>query len=172
MSFCCPQPPRHGHPWPRRARGFTLIELALVLMVLGLLSAYGLPKMLNTAPLGLHGQADLLAADLQRVQWMATTGNASLCVALAPGRYSVHTHASSCNVGTPITDPITRSPFVVSLPGRTSVTDTVSSVPLVFNSWGQPSRAGAFVWASLDTGSTVSVQVKPVTGWVSLSSTP
>jgi type II secretory pathway pseudopilin PulG len=149
-----------------------LVELALVLMVLGLLSAYGVPKMLNTAPLGLNGQADLMAADLRRVQWMATTGNASLCVALAPGQYSVHTYVSSCNVGTPLTDPSTRSPFVVSLPGRTTLTDTVSSAPLVFNSWGQPSRAGAFVWASLDTASTVTVQVKPVTGWVSLSSTP
>jgi type II secretory pathway pseudopilin PulG len=149
-----------------------LVELAVVLMVLGLLSAYGLPKILNTAPLGLRGQADLMAADLRRVQWMATTGNASLCMALAPGQYSVHTHTSACNLGAPITDPSTRSPFVVSLPARTTVTDTVSSVPLFFNSLGQPSRAAAYRWASMDTGTAVTVQVKPVTGWVSLGTTP
>lgn len=157
---------------PQCVAGFTLIELALVLVIMGILSAYGVPKLLSSTSMTLSAQADLMASDLRRVQWMATTGNLSLCVAVTSSQYSAHLFTTTCNVGTPITDPLTRSPFVVVLPTRNSLTDTVSSSPLYFNSLGQPSRQGAFRLASLDTSSTVTVNVTPVTGFVSNTTAP
>jgi len=153
-------------------QGFTLIELALVLVIMGILSAYGVPKLLKSTSLTLNTQADLMASDLRRVQWMATTGNLSLCVVVTSSQYSAHLFTTTCNASTPITDPITRSPFVVVLPTQNSLTDTVSSSPLYFNSLGQPSRQGAFRLASLDTSSTVTVNVTPITGFVSNTTAP
>lgn len=156
----------------KQAWGFTLIELTLVLSIVAMLSVYGLPKLLSSAPFTLSAQGDVMAADLRRVQWMATTDNISLCVHTTATQYSAHPYTSSCNLGVSVTDPTTGSPFVVTLPSRTSLTDTVSATPLYFNSLGQPSRSGAFQLASTDAPTTVVVQVTPVTGFVATSISP
>jgi prepilin-type N-terminal cleavage/methylation domain-containing protein len=153
-------------------QGFTLIELALVLVIIGILSTFGMPKLLDSTSITLSAQADRMASDLRRVQWMATTGNLSLCVAVTSNQYSVHLFTTSCHLGSPISDPVTRTPFTVVLPTLSSLTDTVSPSPLYFNSLGQPSRQGAFRLASSDTSFTVMVNVTPVTGFVSNITAP
>lgn len=164
--------PRASQPGPIRARGFTLIELSLVVVILGLLSVVALPKGVHSATLSLHSQAEMLAAQLRCVQWQATSGNLSLCVVTTATQFSVHPYTSPCQPGVPAIDPLTLSAWVVSLPNTLTLTDTASALPLSFNSWGQPSRAGAWRLAAASGSASVVVQLAALTGFITTFSSP
>lgn len=144
----------------------------MVLMIMAILSVYAVPKTVGNAELTLHSQAQLLASDLSRLQWMATTSNSSICVAVNSGQYSAHPYNGNCLVGSDLLDPTTRSPYVVSLPASTTLTDLVSPTPLYFNSLGQPSRSGTFRLLITGATSAYDVHVTPVTGWIFITDTP
>lgn len=164
--------PRTWPPGPSRARGFTLIELSMVVVILGLLSVVALPKLVQSTTLSLHAHGELLAAELRRVQWQATSGKLTLCVVTTATQLSVHPYASQCQLGEPVTDPLTLSAWVVSLPSALTLTDTASALPLWFNSWGQPNRAGAWRLAAASSPASVVLELAALTGFISATYNP
>ncbi len=74
------------HPHPRRARGFTLLEASIVLVVLGVLAAAGLPGLgQQLERKRLRGAAQELAADLTEARFEAARSGRALFVEARSG---------------------------------------------------------------------------------------
>ena len=141
--------------------------MVMVIVIFGIISVYALPKTsFDSSPLTFGGQADLLSADLKRLQWMATTRNSSICVSVTSGSYSAHPYTTSCDTGTAITDPVTNTAFVVTLPATITLTDSAPGTPLYFNGLGAPSRQGTYQLTATSGGLSRTISVTPVTGYI------
>ena len=148
--------------------GFTLIEVVVVIVILGIISVYATPKSVSTAEITLPSQAQKLASDIRHTQVLATSWGKSLRLSIitgSNGTYSVScvtSGSSPCDIS-PVVNPSGGS-FSVSLQknvvlGGTSTVD--------FNSLGQPSAAATY---TLTTGSsTITVSVAALTGFVTVS---
>lgn len=149
-------------------KGFTLIELVVVVVILGIISIYATPKPVSTAELTLPSQAQKLASDILHAQLLAISWGKSLRLSIIPGTngsYSVScvtSGSSPCNV----------SP-VINTSGNSFSVNLQKSVVLGgtnivnFNSLGQPSAAASY---TLTSGtSTKTVSVAQLTGFVTVS---
>jgi prepilin-type N-terminal cleavage/methylation domain-containing protein len=152
--------------------GFTLIELMIVVVVVGVLAAVAFMSNTTPATYTILAQGELLAANLRHTQTLATTWSRSLSVGLSGGTtYSVScvTTSSSlpspCNVS-PVLDPATGSSFSVSLQNNVSISGPSS---LTIDSLGKPSAAATYTLASTDASVTVTVTVLATTGVVTVS---
>jgi len=162
-----------------RSPGFTLVELIVVMLVLGILAAVFIPRSNNPA-IVLSTQAEQFAADIRYVQSLAMTQGWS-GVAPTARRYRVNFTATSYN----FTDVSGAAiPHPSGTPGSMSFAGDVRILPMppsnlpnnlvAFDALGAPyTDAGAAApLASMATISLVSgsstraVQIFPVTGMV------
>jgi len=155
--------------WPQS--GFTLVELVVIIVVLGIMSVYATMKSVSPAVFTLPSQAEKLASDIRHMQTLATTWGRSLrlsATAGANGVYSVKcvvSGASPCNTyPNPVIDPATGTSFSVAVQK-----DVVLAGPITldFNSLGQPSAAASYCLTS--GGSTENVGVAALTGLVAVT---
>lgn len=150
-------------------RGFTLVELIVVIVVIGIVATYATMRNGSAATFTLPSQADSLARDLRHVQALATTWNRSLRVSTtagANGSWSVscvNAGASPCNAS-PVVDPATGAAFSASVQKG-----LVLAGPTTFDvdSQGRPAASGT--WTVSIEGSTKTVAVASPTGYVSVT---
>ena len=146
--------------------GFTLFESVLVILILGILSAYAAPKAFNTSKMTLSAQAKTLASNLQRVQLLASTTGQPLYFCSFNSGYLAQT-AASCPAAMPAQASANQPVFAVLDNGATL---SGSPNPLAFNTMGEPLTAGSFQLQSAPTGSgTITVTAAAVTGLISIS---
>lgn len=149
--------------------GYSLIELVVVIVILGIISVYASPRFISTGEVTLPSQAHKLASDIRHAQVLAITWGKSLRLSIAPGpngSYSVScvtTSSSPCN-STPVINPAIGSSFNVVLQKSVVLGGTNS---LDFNSLGQPSTAASYTLTS--GNSSVTVSVAALTGFVTVS---
>ncbi|MEJ2687445.1 MAG: type II secretion system protein [Gammaproteobacteria bacterium] len=152
-------------PQLRGRRGFTLVELVTVLVIVAVLGAYLVPK-LDISGSSVAAQATGLARDLRHAQALAMAEGSTLVFQPAASGYRV-----TDSGGTTVTDPATQRPFQVTLDNGVSL----SGGAVRFDSLGRPVSAGGSLRtgpASLALsggGRTDTVAVSPVTGFVSVS---
>ncbi len=150
--------------------GFTLIELIIVLVVLGIISVYAVMKSEPSATLTLPSQARDMASDILHAQTLASTQGVSLRLAICSGANGTYTvsntssAATACNQSA-VTDPATGSPFSVSL--KQGVVLGGSPTTLDISSLGQPSVAASYTLTS--NGATETVAVAALTGQVTVT---
>lgn len=145
------------------------MELIIVLVVVGLLSAYAMMRNSSSSVFSLLSQAQTLASDIKHVQTMATVWGKSLSISASGGvngTYSVScttVGAAPCNTN-PVINPATGAAFTISLQKGVSLTGPAS---LVINSLGQPASGAQYVLST--EGASMTVDVAALTGHVSVS---
>jgi MSHA pilin protein MshC len=152
-----------------REAGFTLMELIIVIVVVGLLSAYAMMRNSSSSVFSLLSQAQTLASDIKHVQTMATVWGKSLSISASGGvngTYSVScttVGAAPCNTN-PVINPATGTAFTISLQKGVSLSGPAS---LVINSLGQPAAGAQYVLST--EGASMTVDVAALTGHVTVS---
>ncbi len=84
----------------RGSRGFTLVELIMVMVILGVLSVYAAPKIFNTADFKARGFHDETLSLLRYAQKAAVAQRRMVCVALNPTGVSMTMDKSTPPDGT------------------------------------------------------------------------
>lgn len=148
------------HQVRQASAGFTLIESILVIVVLGIISAYAIPSGFNDSRMTLDAQGKTMASHLQRAQLLATTTGQRVYFCAASTGYRILVN-DNCTTST--------AP-VVDVTFDKQVTLPSSPASLSFDSLGQPSAAVSFVLSSAPAGSgAITVSTASVTGLVSIS---
>lgn len=157
---------------PTRIRGFSLIELVMIIVVVSTLGVVMLTRYHDPVETTVSIEADRLARDIRHVQMLAMTWGQSLRLTPAGANYGVSCVTAGatppCNTN-PVNDPAGNAPFTRTLePGI-----TVAGAALDIDALGRPVNAGALLNAdttyTLTGGSeTSTVTVARLTGFVTV----
>jgi MSHA pilin protein MshC len=117
-------------------RGFTVVEMTVVLVVMGILAAMALPRLTERRSLHERAFRDALQALLRDARRTAFTQQRDVCVQLtgATPQWAEARYGSACN-GAAVEDPATGQPARIELP-QGVVWSGVTQVR--FNPNGQP----------------------------------
>ena len=157
---------------PLRNGGFTLVELVITIIVIGILSAVVLPSMNTLAQHSVTLQADELRRNLSHAQLISISQGQRLRLNVnAAGTNYTVTSCSDATCTTPaaVTDPATGANFSIDLKDGVTFSSGANS-NLDLDSLGRPQLAGTLIAAPLTytlsgSGRNVSVSVLPITGF-------
>lgn len=123
------------------ARGFTLIELITVMILLGVMAAFVIPQ-LNTKDFEARGFRDETLALLRYAQKTAIGQRRSVCVSFSSGSaaLSIATAPASSNCDGNLTGPKGETPAQVTAPADVAY-QSVPAGAFSFSALGQPSQA-------------------------------
>jgi MSHA pilin protein MshC len=163
---------------PRRIRGFTLIELTMVLVVVGILSVVVLSRFHTPTETTVSIEADHLARDIRHMQALAMTWGQTLRLTPAGASYSVTCASGSatppCNGVFPVNDPaVTDEAGNPAFTRTLKESVTVAGAAIDLDALGRPVAAGALfngdTTYTLTGGTqTSTVTVARLTGFVSV----
>ncbi len=136
--------------------GFSLIELVMVIVLLGIVMAVVVPKLRNTTDFSLEGSASMIIADIRNAQElaMATHDDKNVVFILSGSSYTVETESDS----------VFRT---VDLPS--GVTITSADLTFTFNPLGEPTAGGGSSVTISAGGNSKTVTVGNYTGRASTS---
>jgi MSHA pilin protein MshC len=142
----------------QKKAGFTLVELVVVILLLGTLSAFAIPKFFNLSDYQNRAVYDEVAGAVRYAQKLAVASGCEVRVDLSGNSYALQQHSTDCTTGSFATisgHPITSSSF-------SDV--TLTSVPNIFN-FDAMGRSDSNVSVNIDGGS-LSFDVIAETGYV------
>jgi MSHA pilin protein MshC len=155
-------------------RGFTLIELIMTMVLMGVLAAVAVPRIFNVSAFDARGFHDQTLAYLRFAQKTAVAQRRTVCVTLATVPNSSVTLAMAAAAGT--YDCATPATLVVPLGQSSAVLNAKSGVsfngtPASFNfdSLGQPITASGAAKATQIlqvNGASESITIEAATGYV------
>lgn len=157
----------------KKTRGFTLLELVIVLVLIGILSSYALIKTSGSHSLLLRAHAEQLQQQIKHTQLLAMSWGQSLTMTLTATSYQVTCSAgigsSPCDQS-PVVDPVTGQAFKITLQDNVSLLDTGS---IEFDALGRPRSGGSVspsdsTWRLSDGDSQDTVTLRAISGSVSL----
>jgi prepilin-type N-terminal cleavage/methylation domain-containing protein len=98
-------------------RGYTLVELIVVMLIMAILGAVALPRLTDRTALHERGFRDQLKTMLDHGRKLAMVQQRDVCVLIGPAQaQSVYTAAGACSVAAPVAEPSGQAPFVVPVP--------------------------------------------------------
>ena len=157
----------------RFTAGFTLVELIMVIVLLGVLAVFAAPGLLNSSDYGARGFHDQTLAYLRFAQKTAIAQRRTVCVTSTSNTLSLGianaAAINSCDITFPLRGPRGESPALLKAPGSA----TYSTQPGSFNFDGlgqpvDPASGVALVAARtiVVSGASGTITVEPITGYV------
>jgi MSHA pilin protein MshC len=147
----------------RPSRGYTMVELIVVLTVMGVLATVAVPRLMDRRALNERGFQDQLLGALRHARKLATTQGREVCVQMQPGGlrevHLVYANAAGpCNAAAPVAEPGSSAPMALPLPSDV----TLGGAALVrFASTG---RLVPYLNVSLTVGANAALTVDRETG--------
>ena len=131
------------------SQGFTLVELIMVVVLIGILAVSVVPKLVDTSAISLQGAAAMIAADIRYTQELAMSTHAPKTITFINDDtfYTVNSQ-------------------IMNLPSRVSIS---SGATFTFNSLGEPTSGGGSSVEIEAGSSTKTITVESYTGRVSSS---
>jgi len=120
-----------------RNSGFTIVELIVIIMILGVLSAIVLPKFFNLSDYQERAAYDEVAGAVRYAQKLAVASGCDVRVDLSGNGYALQQHATNCTTGSFATlsgHPVTSNNF-------SSVTIVSAPSSFIFDAMGRPSNS-------------------------------
>lgn len=157
---------------PTRQTGFTLVELILVMVVMGLLAGVALPSLTNRQSQDELTTRDELRATLRLARQVATSQGLAVCFMRTAAQWRlVYAAAGVCNwAGTPVVAPGTQDVTAVGMAPDPVLFDLPAGVVLVGNNTIQFDSRGRLVPFAVDAnirvGSSQAFIVSRETGFV------
>jgi len=143
------------------SRGFTLMELVLVMIIGGVLAAVAAPRMIDRSAFQTRGAAVEVRSALRYAQKLAMAKNREVCVTTAVNSLALSFNPTMTN-GAACSQPVARpgegNPYTVTLP-----TGIAPATAFRFDGQGRPSPNAT---VSLTVGGSVPVTVTRETGYV------
>ncbi|MDP1645865.1 MAG: prepilin-type N-terminal cleavage/methylation domain-containing protein [Thiobacillus sp.] len=149
------------------SRGFTLVELVLVLTIAGVLATVAVPRMVDRSAFQTHGGAAEVRTALRYAQKLAMAKNREVCVTTTANNLTLTfepTIASVCGVAAVIRpggDPVSEPTFRVVLPASITLAPVAQ---FRFDGQGRPSTPISLT--VVGGSSSVQVTVEQETGYV------
>lgn len=146
---------------PSPERGFTLVELILVMAIAGILAAVALPRLVGPNSFDSRGFADQLASTVRYAQKLAIAQRRDVFVQLTASKASLcYASASPCT--DPAPGPGGEKPYAIGTPGGVTISPTTT---LGFDAGGRPAIAAALDIQVSGAG-LYTVRVEQETGYV------
>lgn len=142
------------------SRGFTMVELVLVIVIAGILAAVAAPRMLGRTGFDTRGFADQLAATVRFAQKLAVAQHTDVHVRLTASDATL-CYDAACATLAP--GPGSEKPYTVSAPGGVAITPPTT---LHFDAGGHPVNLAARLDIQVNGSGTHHVFVEQETGYV------
>jgi MSHA pilin protein MshC len=153
-------------PTCRSQRGFTLVELVTVMVIVGILAAVTAPRFFSERPFADRGYADELAAALRNAQKVAVASGCWVSVNVTPTSYQALQRpdpADCSSLGT-WSSPVVRADGTLLAGATASGVAVVGSTQFIFNGGGTLQGAAT----NVQVGPYV-ISVVPATGLVTVN---
>lgn len=139
--------------------GFTLVELVMVMIIVGILAVFAAPRFFDADIFRSRGFADQVQASLRYAQKIAIAQRRFVCVTIAGNSLSLAT-GTVATCGTPLASPSSGGNYVIDAPASV----TVTNASFYFKALGSPSTG---VTVSVTGGGmTRNIIVEAETGYV------
>lgn len=146
----------------RTSYGFSLIELIVIIMIVGVLAVVAVPRFKGTNDFRARGYVDELVSAVRFAQRYAVASGCIVQIQINALNYSLTTQDADCGFGTSVLAP-TGGNFAGTVPN--GVTVTGGAGPHSFDALGDLAAGGGTVTVQ-GGGSTYSFMITPVTGFV------
>ena len=150
----------------RAVRGFTLVELVMVIVLVGVLAVFVAPRLSN-ADFHARGFHDENLALLRYAQKAAIAQRRTVCVVFSTSSVTLNMAAAgltSCPGSTALTGPNGETPALVT--ARSGVAYLAQPANFSFDALGQPSASQSFQVASAGVAIALTTTVEAGTGYV------